>query len=217
MKKLMLAGSVMAALLILGSQTDASAQGRRPGGVGGGPPVGRPGPPPGIGGPGRGGVDGGLGTASERSGGRSDRGIGTASERSGGRSDDGLGRAREANRNREIGLDSRRPSDEQMEANSDRYQALAGRLGYGSAQEMRDAYDRVSGSVRFGQFVAAHMIGQRLGATNSAITTDAILTRLQSGMNLGSALRDLGLASDEARQAEREARRALREAQRRRS
>ena len=64
-------------------------------------------------------------------------------------------------------------------------------------------------NLKFGQFVAANMIAQNLGSTNSKITVDAILLRLSKGNSVGEALRDLGLSKEEAKQAEAEAKRQL--------
>ena len=198
------AGIALACLFILGMQTIASAQGRgrggggggggRPAGVGGGPSSGSPG------------VDRGLGTASERSRGRSDRGLETASEKSGGRSDEGLNRARHAREN------SRRADEEIRE-----HPGIARRLNT-SHDELRSRYETAlltNPDLKFGQFVAANMLGRNLSRRNPSITTEAILAGLADGKSIGRTLQDLGLSSREAKDAERKAERELKEIKKR--
>src|SRR5437660_161626 len=87
------ASMTLAIVLALSMSAVVSAQGRSGGhsnAGGGGRPTGAANP---------GGVDRGISTASERSGGRSDNGLGNASNRSNGRSDAGLDRARMASEN----------------------------------------------------------------------------------------------------------------------
>jgi hypothetical protein len=197
------AGIALACLFILGMQTIASAQGRgRGGGGGGGRPAGVGGGPSG----GSPGVDRGLGTASERSRGRSDRGLETASGKSGGRSDEGLNRARLAREN------SRRADEEIRE-----HPGITRRLNT-SHTELRSRYETAlltNPELKFGQFVAANMLGRNLGARNPNITTDAILAGLASGKSIGRTLQDLGLSSREAKEAERNAARELKEIKKR--
>jgi hypothetical protein len=64
-----------------------------------------------------------------------------------------------------------------------------------------------------GQFVAANVLAQNLGAKNTAITTDAILAGLKSGKSIGQTLQSLGLSAAEAQQAEQAAERQVREAE----
>ena len=200
-----LVGIALACLFILGIQTIASAQGRGRGGGGGG----GGGRPAGVGGgmssrsPG---VDRGLGTASDRSGGRSDRGLGTASNKSGGRSDEGLNRARLAREN------SRRADKELSE-----HPGLTRRLNT-SHDELRSRYETAlltNPDLKFGQFVAANMLGRNLSRRNANITTEAILDGLADGKSIGRTLQDLGLSSREAKEAERNAERELKEIKRR--
>ena len=58
-----------------------------------------------------------------------------------------------------------------------------------------------------GQFVAANMLSHNLGAKNPRVTTQAILTGLQSGKSIGQTLQGLGLNQKDAEDAERQARR----------
>jgi hypothetical protein len=59
--------------------------------------------------------------------------------------------------------------------------------------------------LKFGQFVAANVVADNLGATNSNITSSAILGGLQSGRSLGQTLQDLGLSKSEAKAAKQQA------------
>lgn len=209
-----LAGMALACLLVLGMSTTISAQGR---GAGAGRGAGSPGVGArGAGNPGIGsrptgtGVNRGISTASERSGGRSDGGLGTASERSGGRSDKGLDRARA----RDNSLKDAARADKELS----RYQGLAERLGT-TPEELRDQYvaaRAVNPDLNFGRFVAANTIAKNLNETHPQITTEAILIGLSNGMSIGQSLRDLGLSSSEAKEAEKNAKRQI-EASRRRS
>src|SRR5439155_1386164 len=54
-----------------------------------------------------------------------------------------------------------------------------------------------------GQFVSANMVAHNLGSKHPAITTQAILSGLQSGKSLGATLQGLGLSQQEAEDAER--------------
>lgn len=202
-----LASISMAFLLPFGAFSDTFAQGRgggRPANPGRPADAGRPtnpGRPADVGRPTGTGVDRGIGTASERSGGRSDRGIGTASERSGGRSDTGLERARMQRENRT------READREIERNP----RIGENLGM-NANDLRSGYEAALATnpdLKFGQYVAANMLARNLGSTNSNITTEAILSRLDDGYSIGEALRDLGVSRDEAKRAEKEAKRQM--------
>ena len=198
----LIAGIALACMIVLGITTDVSAQRGR----GGGRPAGNPG----MGG-GRPttapGVDRGLGTASERSGGRSDRGLGTASDRSNGRSDAGLNHARMRDENG-------RRADSEL----NRHPEIANRMNT-TPRQLRSQYEAAlatNPNLRFGQFVAANMIARNLGDRHPNITTAAILQGLAQGDSIGRTLQNLGLSSQEAREAERNAARAMRDARRRR-
>ena len=198
------AGVALACVLLLGLQSTASAQGRgRGGGRGaGGPGTGNPGGgrPEGVG------VDRGLGTSSERSGGRSDKGHDTASERSQGRSDEGLEHARMARENA---------------ARADRELREHPRLAEGlhvSANDLRSRYQTAlaaNPNLKFGQFIAANRLARHLSAGHPDITTEAILAGLATGKSIGRTLQDLGLSSREARDAERTVDRQIKESKRR--
>ena len=196
-----LAGCALAALLVLGLQTVAAGQGRG-GGRGGG------GSNPGRGGGGGGGVDRGIGTSSEKSRGRSDEGRGTASERSRGRSDAAMERARAARDN------SRRAEEELRE-----HPGIARHLNTPPGR-LRDEYQAALAAnpdLKFGQFVAATVLGRNLGARNPAVTRDAILDGLAHDQSIGRTLRALGVGEREAKEAERQAEREIKESKKRSS
>jgi hypothetical protein len=193
---------VLFALFIFGSYMNIHAQGRGRGGGGGGRPSGNPG----MGGRGAGGIGGGLGTASDRSNGRSDRGLGTASNKSNGRSDAGLDRARTAKENA-------RQADEELR----KHPGMANGMNM-SANQLRSGYQAAlatNPNLKFGQYVAANRIAKNLGARNPNITTDAILQGLAGGKSVGQSLQDLGVNSREAKEAEKTADREIKESKRR--
>jgi hypothetical protein len=195
-----LAGIALALLIAFAAASDTFAQGR-----GGGRPAGNPGGgggrPDGVGRPTNPGVDRGISTASERSGGRSDRGLETARTNSGGRSDEGLERARLQRENslreadREIGRNPRIGKQLRMNANDLR-------RGYQAALATNP-------DLKFGQYVAAHMVARNLNSRFPNVTAGAILSRLAEGDSIGEALRDLGVSRDEAKRAEKEAKQRL--------
>jgi hypothetical protein len=186
-------------LFIFGNCMSANAQGRGRGG-GGGRPAGNPG----MGGRG-GGVDGGLGTASDRSNGRSDRGMGTASDKSGGRSDAGLDRARAASENA-------KQADKELRD----HPGMANGMNM-SANQLRSGYQAALATnpdLKFGQYVAANRIAKNLGDRNPNITTGAILQGLADGKSIGQRLQELGLSSKEAKEAEKTADREIKDSKR---
>lgn len=206
--------SAFAVLLFLGACVEVLAQGRGGGRPSGGPPAGAgrttvPGPPAGVGrttvpGPPAGvGVDRGLGRASERSAGRSDSGLGTASDRSGGRSDTGLDRARMAS------VRSNAVNDSDL----NRFRGLSRRFG-STPEEMRELFETAlldNPNLRFGHFVAAHVVADNLGSRFPNITADNILIGLAEGNNFGRTLRNLGLTKQQARDGERFAKDIMKE------
>jgi hypothetical protein len=131
----------------------------------------------------------------------------------------------EVRRNREVTTDTRRPDDAELAANSQRYRALASKLGYANAESLRAAYDSAADAdVKFGEFVAAHMLARNLSRrgnltdragnvlTQNAIRS-SILEDLRQGDSIGEALRELGLSKSDAKEAEKEAKRQLKESQ----
>ncbi|HEX8708366.1 MAG TPA: hypothetical protein VF723_09010 [Pyrinomonadaceae bacterium] len=209
--------ALAALLLVAGTQTNALAQGRG-GGRGGGGGISGGGAGRGGGPSGAPGVDRGLGTAGSSSRGRSDEGLGNASGRSGGRSDDGLERARAARNNRENrDNESRRHGDApRTDKDLNRFQGIAHKLNT-TPEALRSQYEAALAAnpdLKFGQFVAANVIADNLGATHANITSAAILSGLQSGRSIGRTLQDLGLSSSEAKAAQRNAERQIKERKR---
>lgn len=202
----MLAGGALASLLVFGMQASTvSAQGRG-GGHGGGGGMGNSGG--GRVGTGTGGVDRGIGTASDRSGGRSDTGRATASDNSGGRSDRGTDHAR-AGRNNGNGDNDASGTDN----SSRRLTGLARKLNTDPAtlQAQYNAALSANPDLKFGQFVAANVLASNLGATNPNVTTAAVLSGLQNGTSIGQTLQNLGVSKSDAKKAEKQAKRAMRE------
>jgi len=66
-----------------------------------------------------------------------------------------------------------------------------------------------------GNFIAANVLADNLGARRPNITTQAILSGLQSGKSVGQTLQSLGLSSAEAKQAKRAANHDTKEADKR--
>src|ERR1051325_8911475 len=179
-------------LLVLTLAAGAYAQGKGHGaGAGAGAGRGGSGGPPSGGG-----LDRGLGNASDRSGGRSDDGLGNASTRSNGRSDDGLDRARQASSNL-------RHADDDLRDHPNLPNAL-----HTNANDLRSGYQAAlatNPNLTFGNYVAATRLGQNLNGRFPNVTRDAILNGLASGRSLGQTLQDLGLSSDEAKDAKKQA------------
>jgi hypothetical protein len=63
-----------------------------------------------------------------------------------------------------------------------------------------------------GNFIAANVLADNLGARHPNITTHAILSGLQSGKSIGQTLQSLGLSGAEAKQARRAAERDTKDA-----
>jgi hypothetical protein len=182
-------------LLVLVLATGAFAQGKGKGGGGGsgrggGPPTG-------------GGVDRGLGNASERSKGRSDDGLSNASTKSKGRSDEGLERARRAN-------DNLRRADDDLRDHPGIPRTLKT-----NANDLRAGYQAALATnpdLKFGHYVSATRLSQNLGSRHPNITRTAILNGLASGRSLGQTLQDLGLNDRESNDARKQVERELKEA-----
>lgn len=197
--------AALAVMFVFGLCVDIYAQGRsggRPAGTGGG------GRPAGVGNPGGApggiGVDRGLGTASGRSGGRSDGGLGNASTRSNGRSDNGIDRARLASQ-RVNSL-----SDNEL----NRYRGISRKLGT-TPEEMRDRFEAAlltNPDLKYGQFVAAHVVSDNLGTRFPNITAANILLGYENGDSLGRSLQNLGMTKQQSKDAERLAEERIKEA-----
>ena len=195
----------LSVLLLLCLVVNGFAQGRgRGGGSGGGRGSGggagrgsHGGPPSGIG------VDRGLGTASEKSSGRSDAGLDRASDKSGGRSAEGLARARANN--------LRRANDE-LKNNPNLPNVL-----HTNANSLRSGYQAAlltNPDLKFGHYVSATRLAQNLGSRHPGITRSAILNGLASGRSLGQTLQDLGLSERESSEARKRVDREIKQAKR---
>ena len=194
--------AILFAILFVAS-VDAVGQGRgggRPSGAGGGG-----GRPAGVGQPGgMGGVDRGLGTASDRSRGRSDDGLANASNRSNGRSDTGLERAR-------MGGAPDKNSDELR-----RYTGISKKLGT-TPEALRASYEAALAAnpdLKWGHFVSANVVADNLGGRFPNITSAAILQGLADGDSLGRTLQNLGLGEEQADEVEKAAKREIKESKR---
>lgn len=184
-------------LLFIAEQS-AFAQGRS-GGAGRPAGAGRPesaGRPEGVGRP----TNPGIGTANERSGGRSNTGMGTADTNSNGRSTVGLDRAR-------LGRENAQRADRAVSDNPQ-----AARMLNTNANDLREQYQSALANnpdLRFGQFVAANMLERNLGSRFPGVTASALIDGLANGNSFGQTLRGLGVDSSEARNAERQAKKAM--------
>jgi hypothetical protein len=93
--------------------------------------------------------------------------------------------------------------------NSDSFKGIAAKLGT-TPDALQSAYEtakQANPKLSRGQFVSANMVAHNLSSKNPAITTQAILSGLQSGKSLGETLKGLGLSEPEAKAAENQARR----------
>jgi hypothetical protein len=184
--------AALAVMFVLGLGADLYAQGRgagRPAGAGGGRPDG-------VGNPG--GASGGSGV---------DRGLGNASGRSDGRSDSGIDRARLAS-NRANAM-----SDNEL----NRYRGISRKLGT-TPEEMRDRYEAAlltNPDLKYGQFVAAHVVADNLGTRFPDVTAAHILLGYENGDSLGRSLHNLGLTKQQSKDAERLAEDRIKEAKKR--
>jgi hypothetical protein len=108
------------------------------------------------------------------------------------------------------------PSTTAPKSNSDSFKGIAAKLGT-TPDALQSAYEsakQANPKLSRGNFVAANMLAHNLSAKNSAITTQAILSGLQSGKTIGQTLQGLGLSAKDAENAERQARRDAAAAQR---
>jgi len=99
---------------------------------------------------------------------------------------------------------------------SDTFQGVAKKLGT-TPEALETAYStakQANPKLKRGQFVAANILAQNLSSKNPAITTQALLSGLQSGKSIGQTLQSLGLSSKEAHAAQRQAERDAKAADR---
>ncbi len=101
------------------------------------------------------------------------------------------------------------PSTAAPKSNSDFFKGIAAKLGT-TPEALQTAYEaakQANPKLSRGNFVSANMVAHNLGTKNPAITTQAILSGLQSGKSLGQTLQGLGLSAKDAEAAERQAKR----------
>jgi hypothetical protein len=152
------------------------------------------------------GVDRGIYTSSERSGGRADTGRETASAKSNGRYDAGLERAR-----------LQRENAQRANKELNDHPKMAARL-HTTANNLRSGYQaalRTDPDLKFGHYVAATRLGTNLRRSHPNITREAILAGLADGRSIGRTLQDLGLSEHEANAAKKKAEREIKEAKKR--
>jgi hypothetical protein len=97
------------------------------------------------------------------------------------------------------------------------FRGIAARLNT-TPEALANAYEHASlanPKLSRGNFVAANVLADNLGAKHPNITTPAILSGLQSGKSLGQTLQSLGLSASEAKQARRTADRQAKDADKR--
>jgi len=101
------------------------------------------------------------------------------------------------------------PSTTAPKSNSDSFKGIAAKLGTtpDALQTAYEAAKQANPKLSRGNFVSANMVAHNLGSKNPAITTQAILSGLQSGKSIGQTLQGLGLSAKDAEDAERLARR----------
>jgi len=108
------------------------------------------------------------------------------------------------------------PSNVAPKNSSDSFKGIAAKLGTtpDALQSAYEAAKQANPKLSRGQFVSANMVAHNLSSKNPAITTQAILSGLQSGKSMGQTLQGLGLSAKDAEAAEHQARRDAAEAQR---
>ena len=108
------------------------------------------------------------------------------------------------------------PATAAPKTNSDAFKGIAAKLGStpDALQSSYEAAKQANPKLSRGQFVSANMVAHNLSSKHPAITTQAILSGLQSGKSIGQTLQGLGLSAKDAEDAERQARRDAAGAQR---
>jgi len=103
------------------------------------------------------------------------------------------------------------PSDKEL----NRYNGISQKLNV-STTDLRTQYETAltaNPNLTFGNFVSANVVASNLSAKNPSITTDAILSGMQSGDSLGKTLQKLGLSAADAKAAEKEAKQQIKDSQ----
>jgi len=108
-------------------------------------------------------------------------------------------------------------ADRQYSANVKSFRGLAAKLNT-TPEALVSAFARArtaNPKLSRGNFVAANVLADNLGAQHPGITTAAILSGLQSGKSIGQTLQSFGLSKAEAKQARKTADRDTKDANRR--
>jgi len=103
------------------------------------------------------------------------------------------------------------PSDKEL----NRYNGISQKLNV-STTDLRTQYETAltaNPNLTFGNFVSANVVANNLSAKNPSITTEAILTGMQSGDSLGKTLQKLGMTAADAKAAEKEAKKQIKDSQ----
>lgn len=103
------------------------------------------------------------------------------------------------------------PSDKEL----NRYNGISEKLNV-STTDLRTQYETAltaNPKLTFGNFVSANVVANNLSAKNPSITTEAILSGMQSGDSLGKTLQKLGMTADDAKAAEKEAKKEIKDSQ----
>ena len=97
--------------------------------------------------------------------------------------------------------------------NLKKFRGIAAKLNT-TPEALQSAFERArvaNPKLSRGNFIAANVLADNLGARHPNITTAAILSGLQSGKNLGQTLQGLGLSASDAKQARRAADRRVKD------
>jgi hypothetical protein len=108
-------------------------------------------------------------------------------------------------------------ADRQYSASVKSFRGLAAKLNT-TPEALVSAFARArtaNPKLSRGNFVAANVLADNLGAQHPGITTAAILSGLQSGKSIGQTLQSFGLSSAEAKQARKTADRDVKDANKR--
>lgn len=108
-------------------------------------------------------------------------------------------------------------AERRREANLKAFRGIAVKLNTTPAA-LHSAFERARQSnpkLSRGNFIAANVLADNLGARRPNVTTAALLSGLQNGSSLGQTLQSLGLSKGEAKQARRAADRRVKDADQR--
>jgi hypothetical protein len=108
-------------------------------------------------------------------------------------------------------------AERQKTANIKAFRGIAAKLNT-TPEALQHAFERARAAnpqLSRGNFIAANILADNLGARHPNITTAAILSGLQSGKSIGQTLQSLGLSKAEAKQARRAAHLRVKDAEQR--